>query len=70
MHGAADTLVKTWNQQHLTAAYARAGRPIRTLEFPGLGHMDTLLAISWPLRWRAPVLDEMLGFLRGVGMTG
>ena len=70
MHGAADTLVKTWNQQQLAAAYARVGRPIRALEFPGLGHMDTLLAISWPLRWRAPVLDEMLGFFRGVGMTG
>jgi acetyl esterase/lipase len=63
IHGAADTLVMPWNQQQLVEAYRRAGRPIRALELPGLGHMDPLFVISRPLRWRGPVLDEMTAFL-------
>lgn len=66
LHGANDTLVKPWNQREFKDAYARAGRPMRAVELPGLGHIDPLLAIARPLRWRGPVLDEMLAFLRSL----
>lgn len=63
IHGADDRVVKPWNQRELAAAYRRNGVPVRTLELPGKGHVATVAAIARPLRWRAPVLDEIVRFI-------
>jgi dipeptidyl aminopeptidase/acylaminoacyl peptidase len=63
IHGGADKLVKPWNSEQMADAYRRAGRLVRQLEIGRLGHADLLFAIARPLRWRAPVLAEMLSFI-------
>jgi acetyl esterase/lipase len=62
IHGASDTVVKPWNARDLASAYRARGRTVTLHEFSGLGHTETLLAIARPLRWIAPVLDEMINF--------
>jgi acetyl esterase/lipase len=64
MHGLKDKTVKLYNTRDLAAALQAGGTPVRKVEFPGIGHIDLLLAISRPLRWRAPVLKEMVKFIR------
>ena len=51
-----------------TIALARklreAGVPVEERHYDGVDHVNMVLALSKPLRGRAPVLDEMTGFLR------
>lgn len=63
IHGADDRVVKLWNQRELAAAYRRNGVEVRAIELRGEGHLTTVSAIARPLRWRAPVLDEMVSFI-------
>lgn len=64
--GDADTLVKPRNTKALAAALEEAGRDVETYIYPGVDHAGTLLAISRPLRGRAPALDQIVGFFRGL----
>ncbi|MGI9383553.1 MAG: alpha/beta hydrolase [Methyloligellaceae bacterium] len=66
MHGLDDTVVRLWNMQSLTRDLRQAGARVRSLEFDGIGHIGLVLAISRPFRWRAPVLQETLSFIRDV----
>ena len=64
MTGAADTEV---DPQRNSAALARtlraAGACARLVEYPGLGHKLLVGALARPLRWRAPVLDDIAAFV-------
>ena len=64
MYGLADETVRLENSRDLVAALQGAGVPVRSVEFKGIGHSGLLLAISRPLRWRAPVLAETVAFIR------
>lgn len=66
MHGLDDTVVKLWNMQSLARDLRQAGVRVRSLEFDGVGHIGLVLALSRPFRWRAPVLEETLSFIREV----
>jgi hypothetical protein len=61
--------VQLYNTRDLTTALLAAGTPVRTIEYDGIGHMGLLLAISRPLRWRAPALKEMVTFIRSIASS-
>lgn len=61
--GADDTTVKPRNTKALAEKLSSAGAPATLKIYPGLGHVDILLALSIPLRNRAPVLDDIAQFI-------
>ncbi|WP_144630867.1 alpha/beta hydrolase [Bordetella genomosp. 13] len=67
MTGTDDTLVDpVRNTGHLEAALRAAGAPVRVVRYPGLGHRLLAGALARPLRWRAPVLDDLASFVSTV----
>lgn len=60
-----DTVV---NAQRSTVGLAgrleRAGVPVRVQLFDKLNHVTVVAAMARPLKWMAPVLDEVLDFVR------
>jgi acetyl esterase/lipase len=66
MHGLDDETVQLSNMRALAAALQASGTPVRALELEGIGHAGLVLAISRPLRWRAPVLGEIVSFVRSL----
>ena len=44
-----------------------AGVPVRMRLFDNLNHATVLGAVAAPLKWLAPVRDEVLGFVHGPG---
>ena len=63
LHGRADKTVDAHNSEHLAAAIAAAGGNAELKLYPGLGHVGIIASIAWPLRWRAPVLTDIVRFL-------
>ncbi len=61
--GERDDLVGRRSIVHFERALRAVGAPVETKLYPNLGHADTLLALSQPLRGRAPVLDDVTAFL-------
>ena len=66
MHGLLDATVQPYNTRELAGALQAAGTDVRKIEYAGIGHIGLVLAISRPLRWQAPVLKEMMAFIRSV----
>jgi acetyl esterase/lipase len=66
MHGLEDETVQLYNTRELAGALRAVGTDVRKIEYAGIGHMGLVLAISRPLRWRAPVLGEMVAFVRAM----
>ena len=65
--GSNDTVVLPRNSEKLAAALRQAGAKSVSLKiYPGLGHADTVASISGLLRWRAPVLDDVIAFWANV----
>lgn len=66
-----DTVV---NPQRSTVALARRlealGVPVRLRVFERLNHVTALGALARPLRWMAPVHEEVVGFLSGKAPQG
>jgi acetyl esterase/lipase len=62
--GDADTTVKPRNTRALAAALRAKGVAVEERSYAGLNHADTVLALSKPLRGKAPELSEMVGFLK------
>lgn len=62
--GDADTMVYPRNTTALARKLREAGVDVEERHYPGVDHVRMVLALSRPLRGRAPVLDEMTGFLR------
>lgn len=63
-HGRADKTVGMHNSQHLADAIMAAGGHAELRLYPGLGHVGIVAAMAWPLRWRAPVLTDIVRFVR------
>jgi len=59
-----DTTVYPRNTKALAAALRAKGAVVEERHYLGLNHADTVLALSRPLRGKAPVLAEMVGFLK------
>jgi acetyl esterase/lipase len=68
--GLDDTTVLPRNSVALARALAKAGTAVTLREYPGIDHAGILLALSVRLRERAPVLEEMAGFLREATTVG
>jgi acetyl esterase/lipase len=62
--GDSDSVVLPRNTEALAGALRAQGVAVETRFYPDLGHAGVLLALSRPLRGRAPVLEEMTAFLR------
>ncbi len=64
--GDADSTVGPYNSRNLKRKLDAAGVPAQLVLYPGLGHADVLTALARPLRWRAPVLDDISRFFEGL----
>lgn len=62
--GDADTVVYPKNTTALASLYRQAGAMVEERHYPGVDHIGMVLALSRPLRGRAPVLEDMTAFLR------
>jgi len=62
--GDADDMVWPRNTVALAKRLREAGVEVEERHYPGVDHVRMVLALSRPLRGRAPVLDEMTAFLR------
>ncbi|OWT74674.1 MULTISPECIES: alpha/beta hydrolase [unclassified Achromobacter] len=62
--GTADTTVDpVRNTGHLAQALEAAGACVKVIRYPDIGHKLLVGALSRPLRWRAPVLDDIVSFI-------
>ncbi len=61
--GGADRSVLPRNSTALAARIRALGGMVETRIYPGLGHVGIVTAMFGLLRWRAPVLKDMLGFI-------
>ena len=61
--GTSDTTVLPRNTEHLAAAIRRAGGQVEERLYRVVGHALILGCLAWPLRWLAPVLRDVTGFL-------
>lgn len=61
--GTDDETVRPRNSLRLAEKLRAAGVPVELKQYDALDHTDTLLALSTPLRGRAPVLADMTAFL-------
>ena len=62
--GDADEFVYPRNTAKLAAALRAAGHTVEEKHYAGVDHVGPLLALSRPLRGKAPVLDDVTGFFR------
>lgn len=62
--GDPDVTVKPRHTRRLGKALGEAGARVEVRLYPGLGHAGPLLALSRPMRRKAPVLAEMTAFLK------
>jgi acetyl esterase/lipase len=64
LHGEDDRTVRPRNSRHLAAALAAFGNRAELKLYPDLDHVALVAALAAPLRWLAPVLDDVTAFLR------
>jgi len=61
--GTGDKVVDPGNTTRLAAAVAAKGGQVDSHLYPDVGHVGAVLALSPLFRSKAPVLDQMLGFM-------
>jgi acetyl esterase/lipase len=64
IHGGADTVVSAGQTVRMGRALTGAGASPDVRILPGLSHADPILALSRPFRRKAPILDDITGFLK------
>jgi acetyl esterase/lipase len=63
--GSEDETVLPRNSERLARALRQAGAPSVSLKiYQGLGHAGTAMSMARLLQWQAPVLDDVVAFLR------
>ncbi len=62
MHGTGDRTVGSHNSVNFADAVRAAGGQASLKLYPGAGHLSVVTSFAWPLRWRAPCLDDADGF--------
>jgi acetyl esterase/lipase len=67
LHGVSDTTVKLYNTTDLAKALRQHGAEVERIDYDGIGHVGLVTAIARPLRWRAPVLADMVRFMERHG---
>jgi acetyl esterase/lipase len=65
--GTNDPIVRIQNTQAMAQTLRNAGDWVTEKYYEGFGHMEPVLAIGAMWRWRAPVLDDMIGFFQQFG---
>jgi len=50
--------------RQLATRLAAAGTPVTLRMYPGASHTSLIGAFAWPLRWVAPVLDDVVAFIQ------
>lgn len=60
--GEGDTTVGPRNLRSLETAMRAAGGRVETKTYPGVNHVDIMLAVSRPFRGRAPTLHDVVEF--------
>lgn len=70
LEGAKDERIDPHNARSLAAALRRAGVMVDHRIYPRPGHGTLVGAIARPLRWMAPVLDDMAAFATRVTAKG
>jgi len=65
-HGQKDETVGLWNARQFAQVLEKAGAKTCKLEYADIGHVGLVLALSRPLRWRAPVLEATVKFIEEV----
>jgi acetyl esterase/lipase len=66
IHGAADTVVEPIATHMLEDALSKSGARVTKILYPGIGHSALIMTFAQPLRWRAPLLEDVLRFVRAV----
>jgi acetyl esterase/lipase len=64
--GEDDTTVGPRNLESLSRMQRGVGGAVETKIYPGVDHVEIMLALSRPLRTRAPVLDDVTAFAQRV----
>jgi len=70
LHGIKDTTVRMFNLNTLKANYRKTGRKVATKTYDNLAHIDIILTIARPLRWRASVFDDINRFIETYDEAG
>lgn len=66
LQGSDDKIVWPRNAASLAAALKREGESVEVKMYPGIGHAAILLAMSRPFRSKAPVIDDVVEFVREI----
>ncbi len=61
--GTADDTVYPRNTEHLAARLREAGVPVEERFYEGIGHISTVGAFAWPLRFLVPIRQDVLDFI-------
>ena len=64
MHGTADTIVRPYNSERLSAKLRRLGAPVELRLYPGKSHTDLVKSLSPTFRGTTPALADSVAFLR------
>lgn len=64
LHGAGDETVAQINSTRLAARIRERGGCVRSVSYPGVGHVELVVALALPWLRRAPVVDNLLSFIR------
>ena len=62
--GTEDTQVKPRNSKTLRDRITAAGGHAEYVEYPGVDHLEIMMAVAKPFRYKAPVLDDMVAFFQ------
>lgn len=68
--GTDDTTVYPRNSRNLSDRVRRLGGTAKMVEYEGVGHIRIIAAFASPLRWMAPVLDDVDHFLKTLPPEG
>ena len=66
IHGAADETVHPVAVDMLAGSLQASGTPVTRYIYPRIGHVGLITAFAQPLRWRAPLLGDVVKFLDGL----
>jgi len=62
-HGKKDPTVLWPNALQMRDALIAVGTPAEAIEYENLDHIGPLLVLAKPMRWRAPVFEQVKGFI-------
>lgn len=70
LHGTGDETVAQINSSRLAARIRERGGCARSISYPGVGHVEIVVALALPWLRRAPVVDDVVSFIRDPGQAG